>query len=213
MKAYLICAAALLLLTGCGRTAADSPTQESAAEAGDTVRFGGYEWYVIGRTESTETLLCRDTVCAMPYHDGEGDITWEACTLRQWLNTDFYRTFTEDERAQILPTECENPDNTEYIGTVTPGGSTTEDYVFLLSIEEARALRPELRACDRYWWLRSPGKHSYYAAGVYSSGEIDALGYFANYTGYESAVRPALRILRPEGSARASGFDGSASGG
>lgn len=170
------------------------PALYRAAEIGDTVSFGGFDWYVIGRAEDTETLLCRQSIGIMPYHSEAGDITWENCSLRHWLNSEFYNAFTDEERALIVQTECENPDNTDYIGTVTPGGSTTADAVYLLSLPEAKALPQELLACDRYWWLRSPGKHRYYAAGVYSSGVIDALGYFANYPDYESAVRPALRI-------------------
>ncbi|MBR6106582.1 MAG: hypothetical protein IKQ39_01095 [Oscillospiraceae bacterium] len=216
MKHHIFTAAAvMLLLTGCADTAAhssetpaeysaaalpaaDRPAPDtalySAAKPGDTVSFGGYDWYITGRSENTVELLCKTTVCVMPYHNEKGDITWENCSLRQYLNTEFYLSFTDAERALIVQTHCENPDNTEF-GSATPGGNATDDYVYLPSMEEARALPEALRVCDRYWWLRSPGKHRYYAAGVYSSGVIDPLGYYTDYADYESAVRPALRLM------------------
>jgi hypothetical protein len=43
----------------------------------------------------------------------------------------------------------------------------------------------------QYWWLRSPGDFSNYAAGVYSQGFVDNVG-FAPDSG--EGVRPAFWI-------------------
>ena len=70
-----------------------------------------------------------------PYNEEWTDVTWETCTLRTWLNEDFYTTaFSKKERGYIAETLVKNEDNPEY-GTV--GGNDTRDKVFLLSIGEA----------------------------------------------------------------------------
>ena len=62
------------------------------------------------------------------------EVTWENCTLRKWLNSDFSdRAFTPDEQSAIIETELENKDNSKH---GTPGGNNTIDKVFILSAEE-----------------------------------------------------------------------------
>ena len=71
---------------------------------------------------------------AKPYHTSDTSITWEGSTLRTWLNNDFLNTaFSETERAKILTTHLDNPNNPDY-GTV--GGNATDDKVFLLGLSD-----------------------------------------------------------------------------
>ena len=138
------------------------------------------------------------------------DITWEECTLRSWLNEDFYQSaFSEEEQEWIALTQVINEDNPKYN---TEGGNDTEDKVFLLSIAEAneyfaddedRKVYATQYAKDNgayvsvntsasWWWLRSPGGDSGSAANVLDIGRVYAGGdyvYFADYV-----VRPALWI-------------------
>ena len=119
--------------------------------------------------------------------------------------------FPEDERKRIPVVEISNPDNDEY---ETPGGNNTRDQVFLLSIDEAnnyysededRICMPTEYALAKdedimyskigagcWWWLRSPGNGSDFAAGVDPSGFLDGLGNVVadGYVG----VRPALWV-------------------
>lgn len=68
----------------------------------------------------------------------------------------------------------------------------------LLSIEEAEeSLTEEERKHTCYYWLRSPGFNSSYAAHAYFDGEIDSYGYSVNNA---LAVRPALQITNLESS-------------
>lgn len=62
----------------------------------------------------------------------------------------------------------------------------------LLSIEEAEALPNHVRAYTNWWWLRSPGYHSYLAAYVSDSGGVFTFGSNVNHSA--GAVRPALKI-------------------
>ena len=68
-----------------------------------------------------------------PYNTESTEVTWETCSLRQWLNNDFYNTaFNESERKLIETTTLSNPDN-PFGGK---GGNNTDDKVFCLSMEE-----------------------------------------------------------------------------
>ena len=164
----------------------------SSVKAGDIIKFGMYEWYIIRKSNNTGnntvTLLCKDIVAEKPYDEERGETTWEKCTLRKWLNEDFYSRFTDEEKAMIARTKCENKGNSKY-GTY--GGNDTEDYIFLLSLDEAGAVNESMRAVGLRWWLRSPGWYQNHAAYVYWLGPLSDDGWcVCNAFG----VRPALNL-------------------
>lgn len=121
----------------------------SKVKVGDTITFGSYEqdgimtngkedieWIVFSKNKSQMLVVSKYALDSVPYHiDGKNlDLTWEGCTLRKWLNTNFYKTaFTQAERSLIKKTNLENPDNPEY---GSEGGNYTKDKVFLLSLDD-----------------------------------------------------------------------------
>lgn len=148
-------------------------------------------------------------------------VTWETCSLRKWLNEDFYNAaFNDEEKGSILTTEVVNEDNPEY---GTAGGNNTEDKIYLLSINEV--INPsygfasdygfaETREfhCTKYarskWtslderlgcvWLRSPGGASSGAALVnIETGSVSLIGSEARRGEsfyFTNFVRPVLHI-------------------
>lgn len=149
-------------------------------------------WRVLRREEGRLLLLCERPVAVLPYHREPQEVTWEGCDLRRWLNTVLLPlSFSEAERARILPTVVENPGNPQFGSS---GGADTEDRLFLLSVEETLALLPEdgARALDCWWWLRSPGFDNAFAAAVTPDGSVSKLGSFVE--GDDYAVRPALWV-------------------
>lgn len=181
----------------------------------DTVFFGTYrdhpiEWLVLDRQDDRLLLLCKRALETLPYHDTDGPVTWESCSLRAWLNGAFLDSaFTPEEAARILLTEIDNSCvNPEY--KYTEGSAATEDRVFLLSHDEAAQLLPEdtMRLCEKAlhapsydnaissWWLRSPGLYPNCAEYVYRTG--------AFFSGMANRMyvdaRPAMWIESPEGS-------------
>ena len=130
----------------------------------------------------------------MPYHKPGGtNITWSECTLREWLNNDFYNgDFTQELQERILPCTLNNDDNPEYKSL---GGPPTTDKVFLLSINEAKTLFANdlARANDYSWWLRSPCDDPKGAAWISKDGKIDLNGVWSvSFTSI--GVRPALWV-------------------
>jgi len=129
--------------------AAAEPTAESAAELtmeaptpialkilmGETqnLAFGGCTWRVLVVQDGRALIITEGLLPYRPYNETYTVITWETCTLRKYLNGEFYNSFTEEERGQIAETIVTNSDNLWY---GTEGGSDTTDRIFLLSLEE-----------------------------------------------------------------------------
>ena len=162
----------------------------AAANVNDVVSFGGFDWYVIDKRDDGVTLLMKDNLMNKAYNDSSANVTWEACTLRTFLNDEFYNSFSDDDKAKIALTHNTNPNNPE--GDSISGGNDTDDYIYLLSIDEANALDNSIRANGSWWWLRSPGIYSFVAALVDGDGSVITLGGVVDDT--ERGVRPVLNL-------------------
>ena len=74
----------------------------------------------------------------------------------------------------------------------TRGGKPTDDYVFLLSIQEAQKIDQCMLKFDTIWWLRSPGYEQNRAADVLSNGLIVKKASLLLHQFH--AVRPAMNL-------------------
>ena len=120
--------------------------------------------------ETARCLSQKNIVEKRAYNTKSKIITWEKCTLRAYLNGEFYNKFNDLEKRLILDTTVFNNENPEF---GTGGGNNTADKIFLLSIDEANRYfcRDSERIATyqdsvRWWWLRSPGIKNH-AAGLY----------------------------------------------
>ena len=188
----------------------------------DTLSFGLYEqdgnasngkenieWILLTKENEKVLLISRYALDCQPYTTKWEEITWEACTLRKWLNNEFFNAAFSDEEKSMIITAAVAADMNPKNGT--KAGADTKDKVFLLSIVEVenyfvsdseRECSPTTYAKSNgvyvanngncWWWLRSPGYLQSDAANVGSNGGV---GYNGNYVNYESnAVRPAMWI-------------------
>ena len=163
----------------------------------ERVEFGGIEWIVLDEEGEKTLLLSKDCIEERAYNEKYESVTWETCTLRSFLNDEWFEdTFSDEEKNMVLTTYVENSDNSE---TETSGGNDTEDKVFLLSIEEVKHyFSSDYKRVAKYhgktdwWWLRSPGYSDYDAAAVLDGGDVDYGGDSVNcdYNG----IRPALWV-------------------
>jgi len=189
-------------------------------ERGSVIPFGDYKWQVLDVDPTnrralllSENLLDRKRA----YHNRYKGITWENCTLRKYLNGEFYNSFKEEDRRRIERVYLGNPDNTwgrtkgKPFGT--PGGKTTDDHIFLLSVAEILKYYPSLKLhkgdsgnewyCEAderlaakfngsavWWWLRSPGSTQFNAASVNCGGNVGLYG--NDVRNSSGGVRPAL---------------------
>jgi hypothetical protein len=168
------------------------------ANVGDIIQFGGYDWRVLEVRDGKALLLSDRVFEPRHYHTESTDLTWETCSLRAYLNGEFYNSFSVNDRARIADTTVINNDHPWY---GTPGGNNTTDKIFLLSTDEVRtyltdnALRIALNASGEasWWWLRSPGQSSNSAENVGSDGGFgNERDFFVNGI---SSVRPALWFI------------------
>jgi hypothetical protein len=117
---------------------------------GNYITFGTYpqteagndespiEWMVLERKGKNALLISRYGLDAQPFNNSNTDITWEECTLRQWLNITFFnKAFTRAERTLILTTAVDNSESQCYDQYCIEGGNNTQDKIFLLSYAEA----------------------------------------------------------------------------
>ena len=189
-------------------------------KAGDFYIFGQYEqdndpsngpepimWKVLAVESDRLLVISRYGLDAKPYNTSNTDVTWETCSLREWLNGEFFSSaFSESEQERINPVTLKNPDNPDH---GTPGGNDTTDRIFLLTAEEAnRYLSEKARQCKptayaeangagvnndngfSWWWLRLPGFAPYSAAYVGISGNTIPFGDYVDHT--DAVVRPAF---------------------
>lgn len=148
-----------------------TPEPEPASRIGESVFLGTYEqdndlengpepieWIIINEDETSYQLISKYVLDFKNFHNREEDVCWETSDIRAWLNGDFYNgSFTDSDKSQILLTKVDNSE--ELIVTqeekvfFNPSmygyhqGNDTEDYIYLLSDAEVRALI--LRECDR----------------------------------------------------------------
>lgn len=160
----------------------------------------GLEWILLDLDEESgrALVLSKECVAKMPFNVEWTKITWEHCTIRQWLNNEFYNSLPEAFRARMIETEIVNKDS-----CTVPGGSNTKDTVFLLSVDEYNAMDEELRAAKYHgsgcwWWLRTPGYDAYNFANVNRCGGLDG-GFDGNgkYVGHGYHVDSDSGCIRP----------------
>ena len=197
-------------------------------QVGDNVIFGSYEqdndetngtesveWIVLDKQEDRMLIISKYALDCQPYNVELEEITWESCTLRSWLNNDFYNTaFNDEEKLEILQNNVVADKNPDY---GTNPGNDTADKIFLLSITEVEKYFPDddARMCvpteyaisqgtwtssdykadgkaTCWWWLRSPGDSQKYDVNVSIGGSVNYLGSLVTYD--DVCVRPALWI-------------------
>jgi hypothetical protein len=117
---------------------ADVPTGLAAHDM--VTDFGGYDWRVLAVEDGKALLISEDIIDLRAYNQGsdvDTETSWADCTLRAWLNNDFFNgAFSAQEKALVVETTVVTPENSRH---GTSGGPDTVDNVFLLSIQEAQS--------------------------------------------------------------------------
>jgi hypothetical protein len=175
-------------------------------QIGDKISFGNYDWRVLDIQNNKALIITEYIIEQRSYHDEYKDITWSDCSLRKYLNDEFYNKFNETDNSRIIPVLNKNPDNQWY---GTKGGADTRDNIFLLSMEEVvchyfgdsssklynpgknqrywferkdennskRIARLEVDKEEIWWWwLRSPGRVNIKAVYIHGDGNIGIQG-------------------------------------
>lgn len=192
-------------------------TSSETVKIGDSIYLGSYkqqdnnpepiEWIVLEKDGSKVFLISKIALDSKLYNEAYTPITWEECSLRHWLNNDFYNiAFDENEKKQIQEVTVVTED---YDGV--DAGENTIDKVYVLSYEELNKyfetdqdrlckptkyvkkyayVNPETGGC--WWLLRTPGPDNTLVLSVNSDGSIDSNGGKVNSP--RGTVRPVMWI-------------------
>ena len=208
----------------------NSPKTNGMYSVGSIICMGKYpqtseiptplEWKILANDGKRVLLITKTPLDERPFHESKCAIDWSRSTIRKWLNNDFLNIFNPDEKARILETELNTPDNAQFN---IPGSGRTTDKVFLLSVEEVERYLPH--KSDRYgkaiqlyanahpdfvitadsvdnniytksmigncnYWLRSPGSQNNCACMINFTGEIAQYGIVNG----KIPIRPAMYI-------------------
>lgn len=180
--------------------------------------FGAYHWRILDVKEDTALVITKDIVELRWYYNKFEEITWADCEIRNYLDHEFYNSFSEDEKKNILTVTNENNHNPWFS---TEGGNQTIDKIFLLGLDEVCAYFGDSREklwnksaqkwqiedennCflqakyenEFHWWrLRSPGYYSRTSASVSKNGCVYVRGNGVYGKPKDSGgIRPALHL-------------------
>lgn len=192
-------------------------------QVGDKIEFSKYEWRVLEIKNNAVLIMTEDIVELRAYHNKPGDVTWADCELREYLNSEFFNNFSEEDKSRIIPTAVVNLDN-PWFGTI--GGDDTVDKIFLLSIDEVVCkyfgdssenlkvpngkykywfTRKDVNNAKRtstylrhtwWWWLRSPGRKQVKAVYVHGDGNIGIQGNNALKCNLSGVYHPVNKDVR-----------------
>ena len=200
-----------------------------AAEPGDKLFFGSFEqdnnldngpedleWIVLDTDGDKVLLTTSYLIQPLAFSKNFDMATWDISGARAWCNNDFYNVaFDEDERSAVVLTHLESPMNPTYPDR--PAGEATDDYVFLLSLEEAEQYFPKDETKYAYatdyaaaqgalvhketgcswWWLRTVGADRMLSCAVHASYQIvfNVADYYgSNVSNPEGCIRPVIWV-------------------
>lgn len=218
-----------------------NPTMINGVSTWDCVYFGTYwqndtngdgiadqndakepiKWRVLQVDGDDVFLMSDKNLDCQKYNNKEVDVTWETCSLRTWLYSNFYRkAFSTAEQNAIKVTTVVNDKNEVY---GTSGGNTTIDKVYIPSIKEVtntnygfvdynsrsvtRKAKNTAYTMNCYinqsnvsqygvWWIRTPGANHQQAAIVDGPGYVFGDSYYSGLSvaNEDVGVRPVMHI-------------------
>lgn len=122
----------------------NTPTLMSMSpQIGDTMWFGNHYWLILDVQDDKALLLTENIIERRPFFERttlnqrrpHNTLTWAQSDIRQWLNYDFYMSFSDEERAMISETRLAHVNNPWWpVTSCVERGTHTIDKIFLLCI-------------------------------------------------------------------------------
>jgi len=103
-------------------------------ELGTVIIFGNYYWRILDIQNDKILILSENIIEIRQYNIVSENVTWDNCTLRKYLNNEFFNNFSAEQQKNIINTRNYNNNNYWYN---TNGGIKTNDKIFLLDLDES----------------------------------------------------------------------------
>ena len=166
-------------------------------KVGTKITFGNYQgkdltWTILETNGHSMLLFADESIATQPFHLEREEITWNSCSLRKWLNSDFLNTaFSFQDRMRVMLSKLNNRFDPRWDRS---NGPDTMDKVYVFSLPELLTYYPteESRALGCWWWLRGYGYSNLTQKAVYEDGTIYEQGISPNSENV--GVRPVMLV-------------------
>lgn len=165
------------------------------AKVGSEFKYGTHTWKVLEREGNHVYMIAtqvdyKSEFYHVPFHNAQDPVDWEDSALRQWLNSEVLESiFSEEERSRLVTMKTEETVNNHY---GTKDRKEVEDYIRILSIEEAEKYEKILKTLGLDYWLRTPG-HEEGTVAYYSAGHA-VMDYGYPVSSEQISVRPVITV-------------------
>ena len=169
---------------------------------GAEITFGKYKWKILERSDDCVRMIASDIGSThlfyrAPFHDRFEEVSWEDCSLREWLNTQVLEEIFDDAQRERLVLQKSEPSANAAYGTAYAG--ETQDYVTILSCEEIQSEKysKSLESLGHDYWVRTPGNSMDCAAYISADHALREYGMPVNDE--QMMVRPVILVsINPE---------------
>lgn len=114
-KILAILLGSLMILVACNNFFIDA----NNVEVGEIIELGDWYWIVLAVDDDKALIINQQIIDWQPINVDDPSASWQDSNLREWLNNDFYNSFTIDEQARIIGVSA-----------------SRNDKIFLLSVME-----------------------------------------------------------------------------
>lgn len=150
---------------------------------GNTVEFAEQKWNVLAEVEEKKFLCANNDIICEKEFDEQNNNNWNKSSLREYLNGEYLKKFTD---VNLVPWK---QDLTTDDGLDEYGSG--EDKIFLLTTDQYRKYRKNMRDVNDWWWLITAD-----SIANHSVRSVDTDGSLSNHRAYYgyNGVRPACVV-------------------
>ncbi len=184
----------------------------SKVKVGETIKFGAFEkdfpadgrdpieWVVLKKTKDLIIVISKYVIDCLPYNIEAKDVTWETCTLRKWLNEEFYKVAFNSNEKKLIRTA--GLLNATYSGAGSYGGNNTKDKVFLLSesdmvnpalgFDSFRVIDDKNRQCEPTEYAIAQGLKNEFQNNFLTNYNLDTVDWWLRNPGNDNSMAVAV---------------------
>ena len=143
------------------------------------IYFGMYNgeaiaWTILHTDNDKMLMIAESPVATLSFHNTLQKVTWETSDIRNWLNNDFLKDFSTEQKERILESAADD----------------ISDKVFLLSQEEYEQYSNVINKSDSNWWTRTKTN----AGVMFYNAEKGELNIYGEGVVHSMGVRPCVWV-------------------